>query len=544
MSLIMSSIIGESSGGSGACIDISTRPNRLNYKEGERLDLTGMVVELYEKGKEPVRIEGYDTIPSDGAVLTKNDDVVVIKYKKDGALFKTMLPIDIIYPVGIEVTALDKKIYKPDEGVDLAGLRVVINYNDNTSELIDNNEGVTTNPSKGVEIRDNKSIEFSYVINGKTYKTLYRIEDYYEKDYDKSISQTWQRYLCTFANGTQDDIAAMLNAARSGYFKMSDYWKIGDTKDHNYSFNVGDSISTRRGGNEYDSYSGSIKLMIIDFKLPKSSKSRDQYNEAVIITYKNAPMYMGGITDLIGGLSTLGSITSNNTINFSTVWSSYNNKYCCNNMPQSYNGYNLIYLIYRCMEYSFQSVLNNYLVNIKDSINVPVIKFESAAITQITSGWTSGFHVKATITGQTEAEFIPYGYANETNAINTRFSLIRKEHVFGDDAFTYFKTSSNRVYYDAKTNQPQDWFLLYNIDLSDKIGTSFSYTTESRSANNKMEYNIKYDRNQIPMYLRAEYISASGELETYTDHILSAPFPNTTWRYGKQIHIRPYIALA
>lgn len=185
MSLIMSSIIGESSGGSSSCIDISTRPNRLNYKEGERLDLTGMIVELYEKGKEPVRIEGYDTMPSDGAVLTKNDDVVIIKYKKDGALFKTILPIDIIYPVGIEVTALDKKIYKPDEGVDLAGLRVVINYNDNTSELIENNEGITTNPSKGVEIRDNKSIEFSYVINGKTFKTFYKIED------NKSTSQPW-----------------------------------------------------------------------------------------------------------------------------------------------------------------------------------------------------------------------------------------------------------------------------------------------------------------------------------------------------------------
>lgn len=540
MSLIMSSIIGESSGGSGACIDISTRPNRLNYKEGERLDLTGMVVELYEKGKEPVRIEGYDTIPSDGAVLTKNDDVVVIKYKKDGALFKTMLPIDIIYPVGIEVTALDKKIYKPDEGVDLAGLRVVINYNDNTSELIDNNEGITTNPSKGIEIRDNKSIEFSYVINGKTYKTLYRVEDYYEKDYDKSISQTWQRYLCTFANGTQDDIAAMLNAARSGYFKISDYWKIGDTRDLDYNFNVGSEYYTRRNDRRdirYDTYTGSIKLVIIDFKLPKSSKNKDKYNEVVVITYKNAPTYVVNLKDLFGNINNGLAITYSGTINFSPVWASDGTRYTCYNTSPAY-GVRPVYHVYKCIDnFMNTAAYIKYLVDIKDSIHIPVITFESTQLTQLTSGWTSGQHVNATITKQVETEFLGLYVSNTNEAgVPCKFSLIRKEHVFGDDAFVYFKTSSNRIYYDANTNQPQDWFLLYNLDLSDKIGTSFGYTAESRYVDSKNEYNIKYDRNQIPMYLRAEYVNTSGELETYTDHILST--------IKRDAHIRPYIALA
>ena len=542
MSLIMSSIIGESSGGSSSCIDISTRPNRLNYKEGERLDLTGMVVELYEKGKEPVRIEGYDTIPSDGAVLTKNDDVVIIKYKKDGALFKTILPIDIIYPVGIEVTALDKKIYKPDEGVDLAGLRVVINYNDNTSELIDNNEGITTNPSKGVEIGDNKSIEFSYVINGKTYKTLYRIEDYYEKDYDKSISQTWQRYLCTFANGTQDDIAAMLNAARSGYFKMSDYWKIGDTRDHDYNFNVGSEYYTRsndRRGTRYDTYTGSIKLVIIDFKLPKSSKNKDKYNEVVVITYKTAPTYVVNLKDLFGNINGGLAITYSGTINFSPVWAFNNsyNIYTCNNSSPAY-GVRPVYYMHKCMD-NFMNTAPyiKYLVNIKDPIHIPVVTFESTPLTQLTSGWTSGCHVNATITKQVETEFLGLYVSNANEAsIASKFSLIRKEHVFGDDAFVYFKTSSNRIYYDANTNQPQDWFLLYNLDLSDKIGTSFGYTAENRYVDGKNEYNIRYDRNQIPMYLSAEYVNTNGELETYTDHILST--------ITRDAHIRPYIALA
>ena len=530
MSLIMSSIIGESSGGSSSCIDISTRPNRLNYKEGERLDLTGMVVELYEKGKEPVRIEGYDTIPSDGAVLTKNDDVVVIKYKKDGALFKTILPIDIIYPVGIEVTALDKKIYKPDEGVDLAGLRVVINYNDNTSELIDNNEGIITNPSKGVEIGDNKFIEFSYVINSKTYKTLYKIED------NKSTSQPWQKYLCTFANASQDDLTAMLSAARAGYFKISDYWKIGDTRDHDYNFTI-----IYRGNEESDEgnlkCTGSIKLVIIDFKLPKSSKNKNLYNEAVIITYKNAPAYKVDLKDLFGSMYGLQTCTYNTNINLSPAYVNHTgNLYTCPSDPE--NDDKPLAYIHECMEDFINQTNLKYLVDIKDSIHVPTINIVSTANNPVPSGWSFAYRIKATITKQAETEFIGWTDSSDDVRMYKRFSLIRKEHVFGDDAFVYFKTSSNRIYYDAKTNQPQNWFLLYNLDLSEKIGTSFNYTVEKRGGNGRpSEYSIRFDEGQIPMYLSAEYVNTNGELETFTDHILN----NTM---NQLVHVRPYIALA
>lgn len=488
MSLIMSSIIGESSGESSSCIDISTRPNRLNYKEGERLDLTGMVVELYEKGKEPVRIEGYDTIPSDGAVLTKNDDVVVIKYKKDGALFKTMLPIDIIYPVGIEVTALDKKIYKPDEGVDLAGLKVVINYNDNTSELINNNEGITTNPSKGIEIRDNKSIEFSYVINGKTYKTLYRIEDYYEKDYDKSISQTWQRYLCTFANGDIDNIKAMLNAARSGYFKMDDYWKVGDIRDG--------GIAEREC------------LVILGFKLPKTSRIYNKYNQIVIIGIKNYyrtsvyemkiwPREILGTTALCYSGANYSAKISNQTITshnaFDYFGSSRNN----------FNG-----LIVNSEESStYAREFYPIAINPQDEINMPTCKIEEINKDENTA--LRKYKYRLTFTGQIK------DYLRYMDCIG--MSFLKKENVIGDDAYPYFKTISNRSLYYPPTKKNIPWVFAYDKDFTDRIGQSFEYEViKDYRDNSKPVYTVNYLNGFNPEFLYGDYIDENNVVKKDT----------------------------
>lgn len=483
MSLIMSSIIGESSGGSSACIDISTRPNRLNYKEGERLDLTGMVVELYEKGKEPVRIEGYDTIPSDGAVLTKNDDVIIIKYKKDGALFKTILPIDIIYPVGIEVVDYE------DLGntFNLDGIKINVVYNDASKELVSDKTQLVTDPTNGQYIENNR-IKIRYKDLPEIVYNTKAINEH------GNSALMYQNYLCTFARGSKSQIAEMIKLSRMGLFNMTDFWKVGDERDNILDGTVSDNFSyissTKRSilkntpnwnvnsDNKYyySALCGNIKFVILDFNKTIQGTLYD-----VIVGNKNVMSVKAKYTDLVY-TALVDSTTEyqyGNTRAKDQVYAFF--------AARSYNSSAIV----PQQELLFNKIIPAVPVDI-NTYNLPKLKCHKF-IAKIASHQTDYINSESRSSGSdryyTYHDKITVQFIDED--INTSdygsadlYINYTEDLIIGPNCFKYYKISSNRIKLD-EIGKPSKWYIYSNPvehEYTCTINSTYVYSGRKRDS--------------------------------------------------------------
>ena len=459
MSLIMSSIIGESSGGSSSCIDISTRPNRLNYKEGERLDLTGMVVELYEKGKEPVRIEGYDTIPSDGAVLTKNDDVVVIKYKKDGALFKTMLPIDIIYPVGIEVIDYEDL----GSNFNLDGIKINVVYNDASKELVSDKTQLVTDPTNGQYIENNR-IKIRYKDLPEIVYNTKAINEH------GNSALMYQNYLCTFTRGTKSQIAEMIKLSRMGLFSMTDFWKVGDERDNILDGTVSDNFSyissTKRSvlknipnwnvNSEnrlyYSALCGNIKFVILDFNKTIQGTLYDvivgnktvmdvkaKYADLIITALADTTEYQNGNTRAKEQINAFFAARSYSSNAIAPQQELLFNK-IIPIVPVDINTYNIPKL--KCHKFiaKIASHQTNYIDNEYRSVG---------------SNRFYTYHDKITV------QFIDEDIDTSDYGSADLYINYTEDLVIGSNCFKYYKTSSNRIKLD-ESGKPSKWYIYSN----------------------------------------------------------------------------------
>ena len=227
MSIILTSITSSTSENS---ISIITKPTKLNYKENDTLDLTGLAVKFYQKDKQPIDINSFTTEPANGANLTRNDNIITVKYSKDGALYIAYLPINVKYPTALEVAYLPKTSYREGDTVDTTGLKMMLVYNDNSKELIDS--GITSTPAHGAPIGNAKFIEFSGNINGYILKTIKNIT-VASSSGDLGLDATREyvrKKLCTWAGGSWSEIYEMVKLSKDNVINLKDYWKVGDEK--------------------------------------------------------------------------------------------------------------------------------------------------------------------------------------------------------------------------------------------------------------------------------------------------------------------------
>lgn len=113
-----------------AGIKITTAPNKTSYKEGEKFDKTGMVVELVYSDGSTQKITSY-TVPS--AALTKADTEIAVKYKE----FSAKQVVTVKAPTGIKITTAPKKTaYTAGEKFDKTGMVVEVVYSDGSTEKI------------------------------------------------------------------------------------------------------------------------------------------------------------------------------------------------------------------------------------------------------------------------------------------------------------------------------------------------------------------------------------------------------------------------
>lgn len=443
MPLVLNGIQNTTSG-SGSLIAITRKPVKLNYIEGERLSLNGMQITFYPANKAPIVVEDYITIPAKDTILSRSDSQVVIQYRSnDGEYFQTILPINIKYPVNIEVKNLPNRSYKKADNINLKGLKIDLIYNDNSRSLVDNTK-ITSYPADGTPLGNNTSLLFTYNDEDVRLDCFYELGGKNSNDIDETK-------ITTFASGTWEQIKVMLAEARLGKFDMKDYWKVGDERE-----------STANKGSLFNNDT----LVVLDFSSRLSSYD--------------------GVNHVIIGNKTISKIYDINYSNMSTSAS------------RSYT-----------LGFNIQMYLRQYANGIEDAINADkvlqdvVLKITNVAPSRCFIAMVTTNDCPTTVSTSTVEQL----------SLNGRSTIIlKKDDVIGDNAFEYYKTSSNRI--KKRNNNPIEYWL-------DDINTAYSYNYYTFNISAYM--GIVYCSTNSPKPgISAGYINKSGEYAvegiSYQDH--------------------------
>jgi hypothetical protein len=443
MPLVLNGIQNTTSG-SGSLIAITRKPVKLNYIEGERLSLNGMQITFYSANKAPIVVEDYITIPAKDTILSRSDSQVVIQYRSnDGEYFQTVLPINIKYPVNIEVKNLPNRSYKKADNINLKGLKIDLIYNDNSRSLVDNTK-ITSYPADGTPLGNNTSLLFTYNDEDVRLDCFYELGGKNSNDIDETK-------ITTFASGTWEQIKAMLAEARLGKFDMKDYWKVGDERE-----------STANKGSLFNNDT----LVVLDF-----SSRLNNYD---------------GVNHVIIGNKTINKLYDINYSNMSTSAS------------RSYT-----------LGFNIQMYLRQYANGIEDAINADktlqdtVLKITNVAPSRCFIAMVTTNDCPTTVSTSTVEQL----------SLNGRSTIIlKKDDVIGDNAFEYYKTSSNRI--KNRNNQPIEYWL-------DDINTAYSYNYYTFNISAYMGI-VYCSTNGSKPGISAGYINKSGEYATegisYQDH--------------------------
>ena len=131
-------------------IEITKAPNKVEYFEGQTLDLTGIEVTAhYNDGHTaPIDKSNLTSNPAEGTALTTSVDEVAVTY--EGKSDVQSITVIAVVLESIAVTkAPDKVVYDVGETLDLTGMEVTGIFNDEHTELIN---GYTTDPADGATL--------------------------------------------------------------------------------------------------------------------------------------------------------------------------------------------------------------------------------------------------------------------------------------------------------------------------------------------------------------------------------------------------------
>lgn len=184
------------------------------YTYGDALDLTGLVVNANYDDNTSKAVTSYTTAPADGATLNSVGDVpVTVTYEGKTASFNVSVTKGL---TGITLnTDAVKRIYNHNETLDLNGLVVTANYNDNTSEVVST---YTTDPANGSTLDSVgiKRITVSYegktntfdiavnaVLTGITLNTDNVKKDYKHKE---KLDLTDLKVFANYSDGTSREV--------------------------------------------------------------------------------------------------------------------------------------------------------------------------------------------------------------------------------------------------------------------------------------------------------------------------------------------------
>lgn len=202
-------------------IRIKAAPTKTAYKAGETFNTAGMVVVAdYPDGETDITAQATIT-PTNGAKIYESTTQVTVTWTDpySGDNFTASKPITVTRVLSsITVSAPTKNTYKDGETLNLAGSAVTAHFNSGATANVTSQ--ATFSPANGTKLTGSGTVTVtaSYTEGGvtKTATTSVKVKPALE--------------IVTWANGTDAQIAAMLEAHYAGTINIYDYWTVGDER--------------------------------------------------------------------------------------------------------------------------------------------------------------------------------------------------------------------------------------------------------------------------------------------------------------------------
>ena len=162
-------------------VTVKEKPKKLAYLEGDKLDLTGLVITLYRNNKttEDVSLvdfnkKGIEVTPENKEVLDPTNSVITITYVENNQSVEQKITVNRAAVTNMMIkTAPDKTSYVEGDKLDLTGLVVTLSKNNKTTEDVGftdfKKEGITTTPENGAELSvSGSAITITYTADNKS----------------------------------------------------------------------------------------------------------------------------------------------------------------------------------------------------------------------------------------------------------------------------------------------------------------------------------------------------------------------------------------
>ena len=155
-------------------IRVTTPPTKTAYRAGERLDLSGMVVNLVASNGSMIDVtQACTTVPANGATLTGADTSVAISYlyQVDNLTFTStqVLTVSVLDSIAV-TTPPTNTDYSVGDTLDLTGIVVTATYSDNSTRVV--TDLCTYSPADGATLTSaNSSITITLSEGGVTKTT-------------------------------------------------------------------------------------------------------------------------------------------------------------------------------------------------------------------------------------------------------------------------------------------------------------------------------------------------------------------------------------
>ena len=201
-------------------ISVSAPPTKTTYTAGEALSLAGLIVMATYSDETTEDITDQCTItPVAGTILYEQTTKIDIAWAwEDVVHYQTSQAITVTRMLqSIAITTPPTKVaYDKNDALDLAGMVVTATYTSGATEVVTG--GCTASPAAGTSLGTlgSQTVTIMYTEGGVT-KTA-------------SFTVSVNVKIVTWAGGTDQEIADMIDAADAGLINLQDYWAVGQER--------------------------------------------------------------------------------------------------------------------------------------------------------------------------------------------------------------------------------------------------------------------------------------------------------------------------
>lgn len=162
-------------------IEVTVPPVKTEYRRGEALDFTGLVVTaIYTDGDEVDVTSQCSYSPAGGDLVTESSEIAVtVTYMEGGEAHETEFYLEVSDLAYIRVTPPTKTAYKVGELLDYTGLSVSAVYGDGSEEVV--TQDCTISPAEGTAApqSDPLTVTVTYGKDGETFTETFDLTVYW-----------------------------------------------------------------------------------------------------------------------------------------------------------------------------------------------------------------------------------------------------------------------------------------------------------------------------------------------------------------------------